>query len=35
MSEEATVPLSEDVREAIAFVGEPLGPFSLHDPVTG
>ena len=27
MSEEATVPLSEDVREAIAFVGETLGPF--------
>ena len=25
MSEEATVPLSEDVREAIAFVGETLG----------
>ena len=35
MSEEATVPLSEDVREAIAFVGETLGPFYLQDPVKG
>ena len=35
MSEEATVPLSEDVREAIAFVGETLGPFFLQDPVKG
>ena len=35
MSEEATVPLSEDVREAIAFVGETLGPFFLQDPKTG
>ena len=35
MSEEATVPLSEDVREAIAFVGETLGPFFLQDPAKG
>ena len=35
MSEEATVSLSEDVREAIAFVGETLGPFYLQDPVKG
>ena len=35
MSEEATVPLSEYVREAIAFVGETLGPFYLQDPVKG
>ena len=35
MSEEATVPLSEDVRGAIAFVGETLGPFFLQDPVKG
>ena len=30
MSEEATVPLSEDVREAIAFVGETLGLSLIH-----
>lgn len=35
MSEQATVPLADDLRAAVVFVGETLGPFFLQDPVKG